>query len=69
MEEMMEKVARAIAAQPTSLDGDCIATHLATCLHVRTAPNGEEKDRIMSICRDAALAAITFFIGEGRVEK
>lgn len=60
MSAMVEKVARAIYDKSTTFDGDQIAVHLGnSCIIDMSSRNSEElTENVMSVCRDAARAAI-----------
>lgn len=60
MTTMVEKVAQAIYDKATTFDGDQIAVHLGhSCIIDMSSRNSEElRENVMSVCRDAARAAI-----------
>lgn len=60
MSTMVERVAQAIYDKATTFDGDQIAVHLGhSCIIDMSSRNSEElRENVMSVCRDAARAAI-----------
>jgi len=59
-EKLVERVARAIYDQPTTFDGDTIATHLALSQNIDASASSVDESRevVMGVCRDAARVAV-----------
>lgn len=71
MSTMVERVAKAIYDKATTFDGDQIAVHLGhSCIIDMSSRNSEElRENVMSVCRDAARAAIEAMTPTGHVEE